>query len=109
MDRKCKLKVAELGETYDTHAGHIEQVTTVFRTWKPACLGMFTNNDPDRLLVQWGMDPDNANSKQDCKNARYVIPDKSPQVFDRCCERCKVLCEWEGSPVPSVAGSGAGA
>ncbi|OAA77913.1 hypothetical protein LEL_04736 [Akanthomyces lecanii RCEF 1005] len=83
MDRKCKLKVAELGETYDTHAGHIEQVTTVFRTWKPACLGMFTNNDPDRLLVQWGMDPDNANSKQDCKNARYVIPDKSPQVFVR--------------------------
>lgn len=106
MDTMCKLKVTELGETYKTHAGHIAQVTTVFRTWKPTCLGMFTNNDPERLLVQWGMDPDNANSTQDCRNARYVIREKSPQVFEECCDRCQVLCEWQGSRVPSVVGSG---
>ena len=109
MDRKCKLKVTELGETYDTQSGHIEKVVTVFRTYKPTCLGMFTNNDPDRLLVQWGMDPANANSTQDCKNARYVIAEKSPEVYADCCEKCKTLCEWKGSPAASVAGSGAGA
>lgn len=103
MDKFCLQKVFALGDNYSTHAGHIEKVTSCFRTSKRTCLGMFRNTEPDRLLVLYGMDRDNANSTQDCINARYVIADKTPQTYTDVCEKCKQKCTYMGSPVPSTA------
>lgn len=46
-DRKCKLKVTELGENENTYRGHIVKVIACFRKG-PTCMGMFTNTSPDR-------------------------------------------------------------
>ncbi|OAA69497.1 hypothetical protein ISF_02767 [Cordyceps fumosorosea ARSEF 2679] len=104
MDVYCKQKITALGETQFTHAGHIGKVVTCFRTGKPLCMGTFRNTDPDRLLVRHGMDPNNANSTQDCKKARFTISEKLPDMHLDVCEPCKERCQWFGNPLPRGSG-----
>lgn len=107
-DRRCKLKVTELGENEDTYQGHIVKVSTCLRKG-PTCMGMFTNTDPDRPLVRLGlMDPNNGNSKQDCKNAVHVYQEENaPKVCADVCKACLLVCDWEGCPsIPSTSGKG---
>ncbi|XWW96843.1 hypothetical protein V2A60_004823 [Cordyceps javanica] len=92
MAEKCYQKVKELGETESTHPGHIVKVLTCFRTHLPLCQGNFRNEDPDRLLVRHGMAPDNANSKNDCKKAQFLISKDTPQRYRDLCFLCEYNC-----------------
>ncbi|OAR02366.1 hypothetical protein LLEC1_05690 [Akanthomyces lecanii] len=103
-DRRCKLKVTELGEDEDTYEGHIIKVLTCYRI-SQTCLGMFTNTDPDRPLVKFGMLPENGNSKQDCKNAVYYFSEKTPPVCVKVYKACLLVCDWKGNPSSSKTGS----
>ncbi len=104
-DKNCKQKVTELGETDPNSRGHIKKVTSCYRTHKPMCMGYFVHNDETKepLLVRYGMRADDANSKQNCKNARWIIENNSIGRFGACCQKCKDVCQWGGSPSSSSA------
>lgn len=70
--------------------GHIIRVTEYYRT-SGVCLGWFINEDPNRLMVRYGMDPDNGNSKVDCPEKEFVFDEK--RFFsDEICEVCQKTC-----------------
>lgn len=91
-DKKCKQKVAALGETESTPAGHIVRVVTCFRSHLPLCSKTFINTDPDRLLRTYGMREDNPNSQQDCQNALYIPVEK--QRTGAICDKCLTVCNY---------------
>ncbi|KAK5995472.1 hypothetical protein PT974_03880 [Cladobotryum mycophilum] len=70
--------------------GHVFKIVTYFRTG-PLCIDSFSNEDPNRLTLYYGMDPKNANSKQDCKNRTFKI-DPNSKHLDVTCDECKKKC-----------------
>ncbi|TFB06707.1 hypothetical protein CCMA1212_000622 [Trichoderma ghanense] len=100
-DPACRMRNNAFGqresEAMQKHGGHILYINTYLREG-PMCLGYFTNEDPERLVVRYGMDEKNGNSKQDCKNRTFVI---DPAVT-RCvvmCGPCRDVCDI-GPPSP---------
>lgn len=100
-DPTCRKRTNDFGqldsEVMQKHGGHILWISTYLREG-PMCLDYFINEDPDRIVVRYGMDKNNGNSKQDCKNRIFIIdPD-----FTRCfimCDPCKDICDL-GPPSP---------
>ncbi|KAH6605768.1 hypothetical protein Trco_004921 [Trichoderma cornu-damae] len=87
-DPACVRKTGDFGqldsEVMQKHGGHILWISTYLREG-PMCLDYFVNEDPDRIVVRYGMDQNNGNSKQDCKNRVFIIdPDT---------KRCLIMCD----------------
>ncbi|KAL6897136.1 hypothetical protein GGI43DRAFT_410377 [Trichoderma evansii] len=101
QDPACSRKTDDLGqlesEVMQQHGGHILWIRTYLREG-PMCLDYFTNEDPNRLVVRYGMDQNNGNSKQDCKN-RVIIIDPAIKRCIVMCDPCRAYCEL-GPPSP---------
>ncbi|KAL6875080.1 hypothetical protein J3F83DRAFT_729796 [Trichoderma novae-zelandiae] len=100
-DPACRMRNDAFGqlesEAMQKHGGHILWISTYLRDG-PMCLGYFTNEDPERLMVRYGMDAKNGNSKQDCKNRVFVIDAEVKRCLVMC-EPCKDTCDL-GPPSP---------
>lgn len=72
------------------HGGHVVRVTEYYRE-SGICLGWFINKDPDRLIVRYGLDPRNSNSRQDCKNKTFLY-DKRMERLLIVCKECQEKC-----------------
>ncbi|CAG9974009.1 unnamed protein product [Clonostachys byssicola] len=75
--------------------GHVIRVVEYYRI-SGVCMDWFINEDPDRMMVkQYGMDPLNGNSKQDCKNKVFKY-DKERYHSESVCEACVKNCTQPG-------------
>lgn len=52
------------------------------------CIGYFINDDPNRLVVKYGLDPNNTNRRQDCKKRTFCI-EADQQRHKNTCRACK--------------------
>ncbi|KAH7322719.1 hypothetical protein B0I35DRAFT_476640 [Stachybotrys elegans] len=92
-DAKCKQRNPEIqDDQWEVlpQRGHIVKVHSCFRDG-PYCPDFFMNEDPDRLMVRYGMRPDNANSKLDCKSKKFILANgykEMEQVCRECAEQC---------------------
>ncbi|KOS18237.1 hypothetical protein ESCO_002764 [Escovopsis weberi] len=81
--------------------GHIYRVISCFRI-SGLCIDTFSNSDPSRLLVRYGMDPENRNSMHDCASARkaFVIDPESRRLSFMC-DACRRGCSQPRRLVPT--------
>lgn len=71
-------------------SGHVIKIMSYYRDG-PMCMEYFVNRDPERLVVKYGVDPNNTNSVQDCK--RRVFRLEMEQVRSATiCSACKKTC-----------------
>jgi hypothetical protein len=80
-------------EKHLIYFGHVIDIHSCvqFRDSLPRCPGAFTNEKPDRLLVQKGMNPNDRASKLDCRYARYEVV--KPYADYRVCDECVRTCD----------------
>ncbi|CAH0054858.1 unnamed protein product [Clonostachys solani] len=72
--------------------GHTLRVIEYYRI-SGMCMGWFINEDPNRMMVaRYGMNPNNGNSKQDCKN-KVLKFDNARYYSTEICEACKQTCK----------------
>lgn len=86
QDPSCKLRTVELQEHNLNSPGHVISINKYFRV-SSLCLGWFVNNDPNRLVVKWGLRENQSNSKIDCTNRelRYLTELQRVQAVCRDC------------------------
>jgi hypothetical protein len=65
--------------------GHVVRVIWCFRVGG-MCIGNYTNDEPDRLLVKYGMDPGNTNSRVDCIDMQFTFDAKKERKPSMCAE-----------------------
>lgn len=70
---------------------HIRRINRYVREGDP-CADSFTNENLDRLTVYYGMNPEDATSKQDCKNKTFVML-PADQVFGECYDCLEWCCQ----------------
>ena len=96
-DWMCKQANPEIGDNDIDNlpcGGHIIKLHYYHRVG-PMCMGYFINEDPGRLSVRYGMDPNNANSKMDCRNKKWVY-DKNVRTFLKTlCRECLDHCDQD--------------
>lgn len=101
QDPACIKKTSDLGqlesEVMQKHGGHILWISTYLREGA-MCLDYFINEDPDRIVVRYGMDQNNGNSKQDCRNRIFIIDPDIKRCFVMC-DPCRAFCDI-GPPSP---------
>lgn len=88
-DGLCKQKEPEL-VGFLKEDGHPVMMSWYYRKGA-MCAGYFLNDDPNRLTVRLGMDPNNANSKMDCTNKIIKVeddPERSTLKCGDCNQRC---------------------
>jgi hypothetical protein len=99
-DFDCKKRDFTLDANREVYTGHVTAVYGCYRDG-PMCMDYFNNEDSDRLLVKLGMDPNNGNSKQDCKNKKLCIG--RFQRDESICEDCLKHCDQE-CKTPEILG-----
>ncbi|CAH0025920.1 unnamed protein product [Clonostachys rhizophaga] len=75
--------------------GHVLEVIEYYRI-SGMCMDWFINEDPDRMMVKkYKMDPNNGNSKQDCKNKVFKY-DEDRYLSEFICKDCVGKCKQPG-------------
>lgn len=96
IDPNCPQRGDRWGEDTIKYAGHIDRVLSCkkisdrFKTTSRRCDHGFTNREPERDLVKWGMNPDDPSSMLDCWNGQYVI--KRTERSKVYCPKCMYDC-----------------
>lgn len=93
IDKYCRKKAKVFGEDQFTPNGHIIKVIQCFERQGESCGGRFTNTDPKRPLVKYGVNPAAENSTFDCIAPQYYIEEK--RRTEELCETCAKRCQNE--------------
>lgn len=96
MDFHCKMRSPALQEEeFDGRPlGHVIAVTSIYRI-SGLCLGSFTNKDPNRTMIRFGLREDNPNSTLDCTEKKFVYGDCNGLISERTrviCQECQLIC-----------------
>lgn len=88
----CKQTNPEIGDkSYAVlrDVGHVLKIRA-YSIEGRICYYCFENDDPHRLVIRLGLDPNDPNSKLDCRYKTWIIGehDKTTDL----CERCKETC-----------------